>query len=322
MSLKKVIEEINKNRRFIITSHINLEGDALGSQLAMRDLILYLKKTAVIVCEDKVPGEYRFLPGLKYLKRPRDITDFNFDVLIALDCSDIGRCRKAIRLFPKNRTIINIDHHISNSKFGDVNWVDPRSSSTVEMIYKLYKKMHVPLDRNKALWLYTGIITDTGSFRYPNTTADSHRIASRVLKYNLAVNKIYKNIYENLSFSDMKLLSKILLTLRRDPSGKIVWFEIKRKFLNRKRASFDLSEQVLNFGRLNKQAEVIVLFREDPGSPNQIHVNFRSKDEVDVNMIAKVFEGGGHKNASGCTVKGELPGVEKIVLKELKDYLR
>ncbi len=322
MSLKKVIGQINKNKNFIITSHINLEADALGSQLAFWSLLKHLKKAALIVNKQKVPQEYNFLAGLKYIKRPKDIKNFKPDVLIVLDCADPGRCRDIIRLFSRVEIIINIDHHISNSKFGHVNWVDYKASSTVEMIYKLYKKMRIPLDKNKALWLYAGLMTDTGSFRYPNTTSLTHKIASCLLKYNLSVNKIYRNIYENLKFTDLKILSKILLTLQRDKSGGVIWFEIKRKFLKAVTNRVDLAEYVLNFGRLNNDAQVIILFKEDAIEESLIRVNLRSKDKIDVSKIAKIFGGGGHKNASGCTIKAKLPEAKFAVIQEIKKLIK
>ena len=322
MSLKKVVEQIKKNKNFLITSHINLEGDAIGSQLAMRQLLLNLGKRAIIVNEDRIPEEYNFLPGIKYIKRPKDIKDFRFDVLLALDCSDVGRFKEVYALFSKDKLVINIDHHISNNNFGAINWVDQKASSTVEMIYRLYKKMGIGLDKNKALCLYVGLVTDTGSFRYPNTNAFSHKIAFELMQYNLLANKVYKNIYENLKFEDLKLLSKILLNPQQDTMGEIVWFEIKRKILKAKRPHFDLTEYVLSFGRLIKDAEVLVLFKEDLFLNNQVRVNLRSSGKVDVNKIAQIFGGGGHRTASGCTLKGKLKDVEYTVLKRIKDFIK
>ena len=299
-----------------------MEGDALGSQLAMRELLVYLGKKAVIVTSDKVPREYNFLPQVKYIRRPADVKNEEFDCLVALDCSDRTRCREVINLFPKKRIIINIDHHISNCKFGDVNWIDAKASSTVEMIYRLYKYMRLPLDKNKALFLYIGLVTDTGSFRYPNTTSKSHCMAAELLSYGIKVNKIYRNIYESLKFSDLKLINKVLLTLNQDKTGKVIWFEIRKEVLKSKGLSFDLAEKVLNFGRLNRYAEVILLFKEEFDAHNQIRVNFRSQGNIDVNKIAETFGGGGHKNASGCRIKGRLETVREIVLKQVKRSLR
>jgi phosphoesterase RecJ-like protein len=321
MSLVKVAEEIRKNKSFLITSHVNLEGDAIGSELAMRGLLLSLGKQAVIVNQDSVPSEYRFLPGIKNIRRLRDLKRLSFDAFVALDCSDVGRFRNVARLGERCKVKINIDHHPSNSRFGNVNWIEPFSSSTTEMIYQLYQKLGIPLDKEMALCLYVGILTDTGSFHYPNTTARSLKIASELMRYNLAAAKIYKNIYENVSFADIELLSKIITTMQAWEGGRIVWFEIKKEALKRKKVSIDLSEHVLNFGRLVKEAEVVVLFKENLKQSRQIRINLRSK-RLDVNKIAKAFGGGGHKNASGATQEGSLEDVKRRVLNKIKQQLR
>ena len=321
MSLVKVAKEIRRNKSFLITSHLSLEGDAIGSELAMRGLLLSLGKQAVIINQDGVPGEYKFLPGIKNIRRLRDLKRLSFDAFVALDCSDPGRFRNVARLGERCKVKINIDHHPSNSRFGDVNWIEPFSSSTTEMIYQLYQKLGIPLDKEMALCLYVGIMTDTGSFHYPNTTSRSLKIASDLLRYNISAAKIYRDIYENVSFTDIELLSKIITTMQTWDEGRIIWFEIKRDAPERKKVSIDLSEHVLNFGRLVKEAEVVILFKENLKDSRQIRVNLRSK-RLDVNKIAKAFGGGGHKNASGATVKGSLENVKWRVLNKIKQQLR
>jgi phosphoesterase RecJ-like protein len=320
MALKEVVEQIKKNRSFLITSHLNLEGDALGSELAFRALLIYLGKKAMIINKDAVPNEYKLLPGIENIKRIKNKQSISFDAFVVLDCSDLGRCKEVAKLAGRDKVIINIDHHISNNNFGDINWVEPKSSSASEMIYKLFKKMRIPLDRDKALCMYVGILTDTGSFRYPNTTSDSLAIAADLLHYDLEVSKIYKNIYENISFTDIELLTKILSTMRFYMQGKIVWFKIKRNLIKNKKVSIDLAEHVLNFGRLAEETEVVVLFKENLDANNQIRVNLRSKN-IDVNRIAKIFGGGGHRNASGCTLVGPIESVQRQVIEKIKEQL-
>jgi phosphoesterase RecJ-like protein len=237
---------------------------------------------------------------------------------VVLDCSYLSRTGEVYRLNSQQKPVLNIDHHISNAKFGDINWVEPATSSCSEMIYKLYKAMRIPLERDTAVLLYTGILTDTGSFRYSNTTSFTHRIVSELLKFNLDISQIYKNVYENIPFEDMQLLAKILPTIRREASGKLVWFQIKKNLLRNKKLSFDLSEHILSFGRAIKDAQVVVLFKENLGVRNEIRVNFRSQGKVDVNRIAQSFGGGGHKTASGATIYGEIEQVRRRVLAKIK----
>lgn len=323
MSLKKVIACIKRNKNFLITSHTNLEGDALGCELAFYRLLRKLGKHATIINEDDLPYGYDFLRGKNIIKKfKQNLKGIKFDCFVVLDCSDLKRTGEVYRINTENKPILNIDHHISNQRFGDINWVEPSVSSCSEMIYKLYKKLHLSLDKAVAICLYTGILSDTGSFRYSNTASFTHQAVSELLKYNFNILQIYKNIYENIPFEDMKLLSKILPNMRREAGGKIVWFQVKRDMLKNKRLSFDLSEHILSFGRAIKDVEVAVLFKENLGVRDEIRVNFRSQGKVDVNRIASFFGGGGHKAASGATVTGKLDRVRKKVLAKIRESLK
>ena len=323
MSLKKVVACVKRYKNFLITAHTNLEGDALGSELAFYRLLKKLGKHATIVNEDALPYGYDFLPGKENIKKFKNNLkkQLNFDCFVALDCSDLRRTGEVYRINTDAKPILNIDHHLSNQWFGDVNWVEPHASSCSEMIYKLYKKVRLPLDRDTAILLYAGILTDTGSFHYPNTTSFTHKAVSELLKYNLDIHQIYKNIYENIPFSDMKLLSKILPQIKRCVSGKIAWFQIGEGVLKNKKLSFDLTEHILSFARAIKDVEVVALFKENLGVKDQIRVNLRSQAKVDVNKIASFFGGGGHRTASGATVHGKIDQVRRKVLAKIKESL-
>jgi phosphoesterase RecJ-like protein len=186
------------------------------------------------------------------------------------------------------------------------------------MIYELYKEMRIPLDTSKALCLYVGILTDTGSFHYSNTSPRTMKIAADLMQYDLEVDKIYKGIYQNIPFLDARLLTKIISDMKSDMNGKIVWFRIKKSFFKTEKTSIDLAEHVLNFGRLIKEAEVIALFREK--LEGRVRINLRSK-RCNVNRIAKAFGGGGHKNASGANIEGSLTKVEQMVIAKIKQQL-
>ncbi|MDP3732611.1 MAG: bifunctional oligoribonuclease/PAP phosphatase NrnA [Candidatus Omnitrophota bacterium] len=323
MSLRKVVEYVKKHKNFLITSHTNPEGDALGSELAFYNMLKKLGKNATVINEDSLPYGYDFLPNKnKIIKFKDNLKNIEFDCFVVLDCSDLSRTGEVYRLNSRQKPILNIDHHISNKKFGNINWVEPYASSCSEMIYKLYKALGVTLDRDAAVSLYTGILTDTGSFRYSNATSFTHRAVSELLKFNLDVPQIYKSIYENIPFPDMKLLTRILPGIRQGAKGRIVWFQVKHNILRNKKLSFDLSEHILSFGRAIENAEVVVLFKENLGVKNEIRLNFRSQGKVDVNKIAQFFGGGGHKTASGATVSGKLDEVRRRVLAKIKENLR
>ena len=321
MSIKKVINCIKKYKVFLITAHQNLEGDALGSEIAFYRLLKKIGKSVIIVNQDSTPQEYTWLPSVEFIKEYRHNMKLKFDVLVMLDCSQKTRCGDIANLAKSGQPIINIDHHVSNTKFGNVNWLLPEASSTAEMIYQLYKSMHINIDVDTAKALYVGILTDTGSFRYINTSSFTHRAAAELLECNLNVSKIYRNIYGSISFSDMSLLPKILSTLERDASGKIIAFRIKQSLIKGKKICFDLTDNVLSFGRLIRGSEVCLLFKEQQDQVKQIRVNLRSQGKVDVNRVAKFFGGGGHKTAAGCTIKGSLQTVKRKVINKIKEQL-
>jgi phosphoesterase RecJ-like protein len=322
MGIEKVREFIKRNKYFLITSHVNLEGDALGAELAFSRLVKKLGKHAVILNEDRVPACFSFLPRSSSISRwDRKSRYAKFDCLVVLDCSDLKRTGEVYHLNIDKKPVLNIDHHIDNSSFGDVNWIDPTSSSCSEMVYLLFKKMGVVVDKEASTCLYTGILNDTGSFRYSNTSSHTHKAVADLLKWHLDIRRIYKNIYEDVPLEDMELLTKILPGMRSVFGGKVIWFQIKRQILKQRRPSFDLSEHILNFGRAIKDVEVCVLFKENLGTKNQVRVNLRSQGKVNVNKIASFFGGGGHKTASGLTVTGNIDRVRRMVLAKIKESL-
>jgi len=321
MSIQKAINFIKSHKRFLISSHTNMEGDALGSQLGFYFLVRKMGKQAVMVNEDNVPYGYEFLPGLDKIRIYQEkLANLKFDCFVTVDCSDLNRTGQVYTLNSEHKPILNIDHHISNSNFGAVNWVDPEASSASEMVYQLYKKIGVALDKNSALALYAGILTDTGSFRFNNTSSATHLATGDLLTYGIDVAGIYKSIYGNIPYSDLRLLTQILPTMKIALNGKIVWFEVSKQVLKKQNGIFfDLSETLLTFGRMLKGLEVAVLFRENLTDLPEIRVNFRSQGKIDVNKIANLFGGGGHKNASGCTIKGlTLREARRKVLDKIK----
>jgi phosphoesterase RecJ-like protein len=323
MSIKKAVDCIKKHKSFLITTHTHLEGDALGSELAFYSLLKKLGKRAAIINQDGLPYGYDFLPSKNIAKRLHgsDSKKIKFDCFVALDCSDLSRTGEVYKLNSSQQTILNIDHHISNKRFGDVNWVKPNVSCCCEMIYGLYKSLRIGLDRETALFLYVGILTDTGSFRYSNTTSRTHQAASQLLKHHLDVPQIYKSIYKNIPIQDVRLLAKILTGVRLEAKGKMAWVQIRRQMFGKKKFSFDLSEEVLSFIRAIKDVEVCVLFKENLSLKDEIRVNFRSQGKVDVNRIASCFGGGGHKTASGATIRGDIKTVRKKVLAKIREAL-
>lgn len=320
MSLKKTVEFVKKHKNFLITSHRNPEGDAIGSQLAFFILLEKMGKRAVILNEDEVPYECRFLPQKEKIKRlDRNAKRLNFDCMVFLDCSDLRRPGDIHKLNIKSRPVLNIDHHMSNERFGQVNWVESGASSCAEMVYKLYKKLGVSINKEAALCLYTGIITDTGSFRYSNTGSFTHKAAAELLEYGINPSEIYRVLNESVPFDDAMLLAGILPALKRGAGGKIIWCQIKHQMLEGRKLRFDLTDQILSFARSIEGVEVCVLFKENLGVEDEIRVNFRSQGKVDVHKIALFFGGGGHRTASAATIRGKIDDIVDKVLKKIEE---
>jgi len=253
------------------------------------------------------------------IKYSRAARRYNFDCFVALDCSDLQRPGRVSGLNNMNKPVLNIDHHVSNAYFGTVNWIEPHASCTCELIWQLYKKLKLPIDKDAAEALYAGLLTDTGSFRYTNTTARTHLIAAELVATGIDVAAVYKNIYANIPYDDLKLLFAILPTMQRSAGGKIAWFEIRKGLVKRnQKIHFDLSDNILNFGRCLKGVEVVVLFKENASKNGTVRINFRSQGLIDVNAIARAFGGGGHRTASGANVSGTLAQVRGRVIASIK----
>ncbi len=322
MGLNEASQAIKKYNNFLITVHTSPEGDALGAELGFYNLIKSLGKNGVIVNDDKLPYGYDFLPGNRLIHLlNRESEHIKFDCFVVLDCSDLKRTGDVYKLNKNNKPVLNIDHHVSNQFFGEVNWIDPAASSCSEMIFRLYKKLRKPVDKDTALALYTGIMTDTGSFRYSNTSSFTFKAASELLKSGINVSRVYRNTYENIPAVDIKLLLKLLPKIRFFCQGKIAAFQIKKELIKAKKPSIDLADLLLSFGRAIKGVEVVVLFKENLGGKNEVRVNLRSQGKVDVNRIAAFFGGGGHKTASGCTVTGNIKKIEKAVISKIQSSL-
>ncbi len=303
--IKEIINRIDEHKSFLITSHISLEGDALGSELAFYLLLRKLKKKVFVYNQDPLPPIYRFLP-CSHIIRNQGVKN-DFEVGIVLDCSDSSRTGKVKDYLTNMNLIINIDHHISNTCFGDINWIDSRASSTCEMLYKLCQKLQL-LDKKIALCLYTGIFTDTGGFTYANTTFRTHQVVFELLKYHLHPHKVDEELHSLCTSHDLRFIGKVLTSLNFDAQKKICWIKIK----DWQDKDYDLTEIIFSILRLLKDVEVFIIFKRV--ARDKVRVNFRSRSFVDVNRIAKFFGGGGHKRASGTTIEDTLENTEKKVI--------
>ena len=319
MSIRRVKAAIKKFNKFLITSHINSEADAIGSQVAMASLLRKLGKVAVMLDDSPVPSLLQFIKGTEEISKEMP-HDFDYQAVIILDSPDLTRIGRVNEYIKKDAVIINIDHHISNINFGKFNWVEPEFSSAGEMVYDLFKAFKVKIDMDDAIALYAAIMTDTGSFRYSNTSSKTHRIAAELIDIGVKPYEMHTKIYETSSVQDTNLLGESLQTMKLTEDGKIAWLWVTKEMLKKTKASLEGTEGIINFARSIGGVEIAVLFRET-GTEDRVKASFRSKGKVDVNKLAGLFGGGGHPTASGCTVFGKIEDVEKKVLEKAKEML-
>jgi len=245
----------------------------------------------------------------------------DFDAVLILDCPTLKRIGGVKDIIPKGVPVICVDHHISNEKFGDVNWVDPTASSAGEMVHRLFREMDVVLTREVALCLYIAILTDTGSFNYDNTSRLTHEIAGELLGYGLDPAVVSESVFERRSLEDIRFLGLVLSTLRVNRAGDVAYLEMTRKMSEETGADVNKSEGFINYARSIDGVKIAILFKEDMKNHNRINISFRSKGDVDVNGIASHFGGGGHTKASGCMLEGSLSEIETRVLDKVEEIL-
>jgi bifunctional oligoribonuclease and PAP phosphatase NrnA len=318
MNVVKAIQDKN-NKSFLVSSHQNMEGDAIGSMLALAELLKTAGKKVILLPPENMPDTYKFLPDASKVKLKKDLNGIKYDVACLVDCTDLDRLGKVKSGIYLTRPIINIDHHISNTNFGSVNWVDPHMSCSGEQIYHLFKRMHLPVNKKAALYIYIAILTDTGSFRYSNTTAMTHEIAAKLISLGVNPTGVYRKIYEETSSCSLSLLSSALSTLKTASNGRIAWIRITRNMLKKYSSRLDDTQDFVNFPRAMKGVKISIAFKE--AGKGIVKASFRSNDGFNVNRIAKHFGGGGHISASGCTLKGSIAEVERAVLAKAKAAL-
>jgi bifunctional oligoribonuclease and PAP phosphatase NrnA len=307
-TLQKITEVIRSSRRFLITSHIRLDGDAIGSELALYLMLRDMGKEACVYNRDATPQMYRFLPGADRIVNHMDAQQ-SFDAVFILDCSEIDRVGEEAPRVGAVPNIINIDHHISNGSFGDLSLLDPAASSTGEIVYRLMRALDADITKDIAINLYTAILTDTGAFRYSNTQRKTFRIAGELVARGADPWWISQKIYENNPEQKMRLLAKALDTLTFFWDRKIGVIHVTRKMLEEAGALWEYTEGFVEFPRSIEGVEVAAFISEI--GDRFFKVSLRSRGSINVEKIAGTFGGGGHHSAAACRITGDLEGVKK-----------
>ncbi len=321
---KKTKEIIDQNHKFLILTHDFPDGDSLGSQVALYELLILLKKDVGMVCNSEIPYQYRFLPHVDRIQK--GFKEVEVDCLgrdcifFCLDSADKSRFNIDIEeIRERVKKIINIDHHLGNSEYGDINIVDSKKSATGEMLYEFIVGQYPDMmNYNIALCLYTAILTDTGRFQYENTTSDVHRIVSRLLEFGIVPSTVFSFIYENEPLNRFKLLETIFKRVEVDRDKKLVYSYVLQKDFNRLGLPFSANDGIIEMLRSASDARIAALFKQI-NRKNEYKVSLRSTDgKYNVAEIASKFGGGGHKMASAYSVRGELKKLIKDLVNAIK----
>lgn len=310
----EVVELVQSRHSFLLLAHVYPDGDVLGSQLGLGLALRNAGRRVAFACYHAVPEPFHFLPGAGEVQQWKE-RQGDFDVVVTLDCPDPGRVGGLLAggSEPGPR-ILNIDHHADNRRYGHVNWVYPAAAATGEMVYDLLEILGFPVTPEVAVNLYTAIVTDTGSFRYSNTTPRTFRIAARLLEAGADPDAVAVQLYETRHLAGLRLLGRILQRVETTDDGRIAWVVIPRS----EAESPDLpeAEDFISYPRSLRTARVAVLFRE---LASEVKVSLRARDAVDVARIAARFGGGGHPKAAGVVLRAELAEAKARILAAVRE---
>lgn len=299
--IKDVVAEIRKNNKFLIACHINPDGDAVGSMLALALILKSLGKNVTCYSRDGVPEMFDFLPGAEDVKNDIGALS-NYDVTIAVDCGSLNQLGEDFLKIENKGLFINIDHHETNDRFADICLIEKTACSTGDIIYDLSKELDTLLNIDMAYCIYTTIVVDTGSFRYESANTKAFETASKMVAMGVNPWKVAEKIYESHPIGRIKLLSEVLNTLRLDGGGRISSMVVTKDMMAKTNTLPEHTDGFVNYGRGIKGVEVAILIREI--GENKYKASFRSKGKVNVAKISKSFNGGGHHNAGGCMLTG------------------
>lgn len=306
--LSQVVELIENKNSFAITTHFRPDGDGIGSSLALWWLLKSLNKQAEILVRDPVPSSCIRLPGAENIRRVEKV-ERRYDAVFIIECSDVER-PGLINL--DKQFIVNIDHHSTCELFGDINWIDATASAVGEMIYNLCKAIGGRITREIAECVYTALLTDTGSFHYPNTTERTFKVASELIRAGVKPAKLAESVFSSYPWSRIELLGKVMSSVKRDASGRVAALRQSQEMLELASASEEDAEGFVNIPLSSEKIEAVVMLKES--APNIFRASLRSKGDVNVVKIAEKFGGGGHKNAAGCSLTGEWNEVEETLI--------
>ena len=315
--LEDAWKRLTAGHSYVLACHVRPDGDCLGASLALARELRRLGKDVTVLSHDGVPENYLFLPDSETIIASTDRRDFDVGIIVDADTlKRVGDCADTIA---SARTLARVDHHLSSEEFGEIRIVDNDVSSTCELVAMLFQRYGVAIDQATATLLLTGIIFDTGGFKYPNVSARTFAIASELVDLGADSSAIAREVLENRPARSLQLLGRALSSLTTEPDGLIAYGVISARDYEELGATDADTEGIVNSLSAVKGPRVVGFFRET--EPGTVRVSLRSRDGVDVNQVAKAFDGGGHAAAAGCTVHGSLEEAIARVIAEVRRWM-
>ncbi len=305
MKIEQIAQAIKENDNFVLGAHVGPDGDSLGGLLSLGAFLAQMGKNYCISSSDSrpvIPPQYAFLPNINEVRDHKDC--FDPATFVALECPSLERLGVNNKLAGKARTLINIDHHGDNLNYGTVSWVEPKTSSTCEMLFKLSKLLPVKITKDIALCLYVGMVTDTGRFQYSNVNAQTFEVAKELLEVGVDTNMVFKQIYENRSFTSTVLLGEVMARALFNAKTGLAYSMVTNEDFLLNSIDIGETEHFIDFLRAIRGVKIAAIFKEV--APTETKISLRSTDGCDVSKIAEKFGGGGHAAASGYTARKPL----------------
>jgi phosphoesterase RecJ-like protein len=312
--VRRIIAYVRRHDRFLVSGHVRSDGDALGSQLAFHALLRKLGKRSHVVCDAGALPDYRFLPGSDRVGAgPEDLRG-DYSTVFTFDSGSWARLERISAALPRDRIrVVNVDHHASNERFGDLNWVDPSFSSCGEMVWELVKASGAKADRAIATCVYTAIVTDTGRFSFSNTTVATHANAAELLALGVRPAEISRALFRQKTPAQLAFMAECLRQIRLTEDGRVGWLVISRALIERTGFNPGDTQEYIDHVKSIKGLRVAVLLRETD-EPGKVKVSWRTDAGIDGIKIARKWAGGGHPRASGATYHGTIADAEREVV--------
>lgn len=315
----RIIEELRGCETICIVGHVRPDGDCIGSQLGLAYALRNAGKKVTVWNEDVVPAKLHFMDPDKLVQKP--VAGKSFDCVVATDCASFQRLGEVGTCITERKLFINIDHHQSNTRYADINWISAREPSSGELILRLLRAANWPITTEIANCLFTAVSTDTGSFQYPTTRPATLQAAAELVKRGADLGKICEEVYQSYPLSRVRLLKHVYNNFRLIQQNQIGYFWLKKADFTRTGAGTEESEGLIDHVRAIEPVIVACVFEEM--EPELTRISLRSKtDAVNVNDIAALFGGGGHRAAAGARIPGKPATVQRQVLNAIKHALK